>query len=83
MRNKIARKTLLAAMLLASCALGYSAARASIKTVFEEQPNGDYRLFIFGTNRALVCEEKQITVVQQGDDLNPIVIECSHKQSTK
>jgi hypothetical protein len=52
--------------------------KATIKTFFQEQPNGDYRLFIFGSDRSLVCEEKPITVVQQGDAVSPVVIECKH-----
>ena len=53
--------------------------KASIQVVYQEQQNGDYRLFLFGSDRALVCEEKAITVVQQGDAVNPVVLECRHQ----
>jgi hypothetical protein len=52
--------------------------KATIHTIIQEQANGDYRLFIFGSDRILVCEEKPIQVVEQGDALNPVVIECKH-----
>ena len=53
-------------------------AKPSISIQYIAQPNGDYRLFLFGTDRVLVCEEKVIQVVQQGDAINPIVLECKH-----
>lgn len=52
--------------------------KSTIRTVIEEDTNGDYRLFIFGSNRVLVCEEKPIQVISQGDSINPVVIECKH-----
>jgi hypothetical protein len=52
--------------------------KAHIQIVYQETGNGDYRLYLFGSERALVCEEKAITVVQQGDAVNPVVIECRH-----
>ena len=52
--------------------------KAHIQIVYQETGNGDYRLYLFGSERALVCEEKAITVVQQGDAVSPLVIECLH-----
>ena len=52
--------------------------KAHIQIVYQETGNGDYRLYLFGSERALVCEEKAITVVQQGDAVSPLVLECSH-----
>ena len=52
--------------------------KSTIKMFFQGQPNGDYRLYLFGSDRALVCEEKDVQVIQQGDAVNPIVIECKH-----
>ena len=49
-----------------------------IQIVYEPQENGDYRLFLFGSNRTLVCEEKRLRIVQDGDAINPVVIECKH-----
>jgi len=50
--------------------------KTSIRVFFQEQANGDYRLYLFGSNRALVCEEKPIQIIQQGDAINPVVLEC-------
>ena len=50
----------------------------TIKTVFIEQPNGDYRIYLFGSGKSLVCEEKNITIVSQGDAVNPVVLSCDH-----
>lgn len=61
-----------------AAALGTTSHKATIKVQYIEQPNGDYRVFLFGSDRSLVCEEKTITVVQQGDAVNPVVIECKH-----
>ena len=52
--------------------------KAHIQIVYQETGNGDYKLYLFGSERSLVCEEKAITVVQQGDAVNPVVIECRH-----
>lgn len=52
--------------------------KCEITVTFMAQENGDYRLFIFGSNHLLVCEEKAIQIVQQGDAINPLVIECKH-----
>jgi hypothetical protein len=54
--------------------------RSTIKVMFIEQPNGDYRLYLFGSNRSLICEEKAITVIQQGDAVSPLVISCDHSK---
>ena len=51
---------------------------STIKTVYVPQANGDYRIYLFGSERTLVCEEKNITIVSQGDAVNPLVIECKH-----
>ncbi len=69
-----------AAALLTFAAAGAATGshKATIKTVVQEDANGDYRLFIFGSNRILVCEEKPIRIVEQGDAVNPLVIECKH-----
>ena len=52
--------------------------KSTIRVMFIEQANGDYRLFLFGSNRALICEEKPIQIVQQGDAISPLVLECNH-----
>jgi hypothetical protein len=65
--------------LLAFGAAGATTGRtSSIKVVYIAQDNGDYRLYLFGSDRKLVCEEKPIQVVSQGDAVNPVVIECKH-----
>ena len=52
--------------------------KSHIEVVYQPQANGDYRLFIFGSDRTLVCEEKPIQIIQQGDAVNPVIIECKH-----
>ncbi len=52
--------------------------KTKIQMVYQEQSNGDYRLYLFGSNRALICEEKPIQIVQQGDAVNPVILECKH-----
>jgi hypothetical protein len=52
--------------------------RARIEVVYQPQPNGDYRLYLFGSDRTLVCEEKDITMIQQGDAVSPLVLSCDH-----
>lgn len=69
-----------AALLLLTFAASDAATsrKGSIKVVYQADANGDYRLFLFGSDRALVCEEKAIQVVSQGDAVNPVVIACKH-----
>jgi hypothetical protein len=70
--------------IVAACLLAFASAgagsrtKSTIKVLYMPQSNGDYRLFIFGSDRTLVCEEKDIKIVQQGDAVNPVVIECRH-----
>ncbi len=52
--------------------------KAKIQIVYQEQSNGDYRLYLFGSERSLVCEEKSVRIVEQGDAVSPLVIECKH-----
>lgn len=52
--------------------------KAKIQLIYQAQPNGDYRLFLFGSEKSLVCEEKDIKIVSQGDAVSPLVIECEH-----
>jgi hypothetical protein len=52
--------------------------KAQIKVVYQGQANGDYRLYIFGSDRTLVCEERDLRIVKQGDAISPVVIECKH-----
>ena len=84
------RKLVLTVLLLTLAALvvarfSHAATRGSGKTsinieyVPNPSGNGDYRLFIFSSNRLLVCEEQPIKIVEQGDAVNPIVLECKHK----
>lgn len=70
----------IAALLLTFAAAGgvTKTSKSKIEIVYQGQANGDYRLFLFGSDRTLVCEEKNIQVVQQGDAVNPVVIECKH-----
>jgi len=77
MRNKL---TILAALLILSFAASDATTtrKNEIKMVYLPQPNGDYRLYLFGSDRVLVCEEKAPQIVQQGDAVNPLVIECKH-----
>lgn len=52
--------------------------KSTIKMFYQGQPNGDYRLYIFGSDRSLVCEEKDLKIIEQGDAVNPVVLECKH-----
>jgi hypothetical protein len=54
------------------------APKARIEVVYQGQTNGDYRLYLFGSDRSLVCEEKELKVVSSGDAVNPVVISCDH-----
>lgn len=67
-----------AVLLLVFASAGAVTRKSKIEIVYQPQPNGDYRLFLFGSDRTLVCEEKKIQIVEQGDAINPVVIECSH-----
>lgn len=67
-----------ALLTFAAAGAATSRSKASIHVVYLPQENGDYRLFLFGSDRTLVCEEKAIKVVEQGDAVNPLVIECKH-----
>lgn len=69
---------ILAAFLTFASASAVSREKSSIHVVYVPQQNGDYRLFLFGSDRTLVCEEKSIQIVEQGDAINPVVIECKH-----
>jgi hypothetical protein len=74
--------TILAALLALAFVSADAAPRtpkSEIRVTFMEQENGDYRLFIFGSDHILVCEEKDIRIVQQGDAVNPVVLECKHE----
>lgn len=67
-----------AALLLTFASAGGAGRKSSIKIVYLPQENGDYRIYLFGSDRSLVCEEKAIKVLEQGDAVNPVVIECKH-----
>lgn len=54
--------------------------KSKIEMVYQGQPNGDYRLYLFGSDRSLICEEKPLKIVQQGDAVNPVIIECKHTE---
>jgi hypothetical protein len=70
-----------AALLLAFASANAVSRKAStIHVVYQPAENGDFRLFLFGSDRTLVCEEKAIKIVQQGDAENPVILECSHKK---
>jgi hypothetical protein len=74
-------KLIYAAVLLLAfgAASGTTAAKKSrIEVVYQPQSNGDYRLYLFGSDRTLVCEEKPLKIVQDGDAVSPVVIECKH-----
>jgi hypothetical protein len=73
-------KLIYAAVLILAfgAASGAPAKRSKIEVVYQSQSNGDYRLFLFGSDRTLVCEEKPLKIVQDGDAVNPVVIECRH-----
>ncbi len=68
------------AALLAFGAAGATSSRtkSTINVVYVPQANGGYRLFLFGGDRTLVCEEKPLRIVEQGDAINPVVLECKH-----
>jgi hypothetical protein len=55
-----------------------TARKGSIKIVYQADANGDFRVFLFGSDRALVCEEKAIQVASQGDAVNPVILSCKH-----
>lgn len=68
-------------LLLAFASAGaatHTTPKAKIQLIYQAQPNGDYRLFLFGGDKALVCEEKDIKIVSQGDAVNPLIIACDH-----
>lgn len=77
MKNNI---VILAAVLLLAFAASDATTshKSKIEIVYQPQSNGDYRLFLFGSDRVLVCEEKAPQIVQQGDAVDPLVIECKH-----
>jgi hypothetical protein len=58
--------------------VGTRATKAKIEMIYQGQSNGDYRLFLFGSERSLVCEEQHLHIVEDGDAVNPVVIECKH-----
>jgi len=76
MKAKLVYIGALFALLLASASAANR--KAGIQMVYRSEPNGDYRLYIFGSERALVCEEKTIKIIDQGDAVNPLVLECKH-----
>jgi hypothetical protein len=41
--------------------------------------DGDYRVSISG-GRQLVCEEQDVTIAQQPTAVDPIILECKHKE---
>ena len=52
---------------------------SEIRIQYQPDENGDYKLYLWsGKNRELVCEEKDVQIVEQGDAINPIVLECRH-----
>lgn len=58
-------------------------ASSAIQVAFHERANGDYRLSLTAADRALVCEEKDVTIVQQPDAVHPLILECSHLKGEK
>jgi hypothetical protein len=52
--------------------------KSTIRVEYIAQENGDYKVYLFATDRLLVCEEKNIKIIQQGDAVNPLVFECKH-----
>jgi hypothetical protein len=78
MKSKIVYIVAGLVLVFASAAATTAKPKPSFHAFIEEQDNGDYRLYIFGSNRSLVCEEKTITVISQGDALSPVVLECKH-----
>ena len=69
---------ILAGFLAFASAGGTTRAKSHIEVVYQPQSNGDYRLYIFGSDRTLVCEEKDLRIVEQGDAVSPVVLECKH-----
>ena len=69
---------LLTAFCASAAGTGARSARSKIEIIYQGQSNGDYRIFLFGSDRALVCEEQHLRVVSDGDAVNPVVIECKH-----
>lgn len=71
--------------ILAALALTFASAdatttkpRSEIRVFLQEQENGDYRLYVFGSNRVLACEEQDVKIIGQPDNVNPLVVECKH-----
>jgi hypothetical protein len=50
-----------------------------VRTYYEGKENGDFKLYLFGSHRALVCEEKDIQIIDQGDAIHPVILECKHQ----
>lgn len=55
-----------------------TAHKSKIEMIYQPQPNGDFRLSLYGSDRTLVCEEQALKIVQDGDAINLVVIECKH-----
>lgn len=67
-------------MVFASANATSHTTKSSIHVEYIPQPNGngDYLLYIFASDRMLVCEEKAVKIVDQGDAIHPIILECKH-----
>lgn len=78
MKQKLIFATALMLLTFAASDATTKTSKATIDLKYIGMPNGDYRLFLFGSDRTLVCEEKPLKIVQQGDAVNPVVIECKH-----
>ncbi len=71
---------IIAALLLAFASADGTtrAPKAQIQMIYQPLANGDFRLSLYGSDKTLLCEEKDIQIIQQGDAVNPIIIECKH-----
>jgi hypothetical protein len=70
-----------ATLLVLAIAASAASRKGTIQLIYQPQENGDYRLSIYG-GRELVCEEQPITVTQP-TALDPIVLDCSHRQPVR
>ena len=70
----------LALIVTAILGLGWAIDRSTVSVQYQPiGKDGDYRVSISG-GRQLVCEEQPVTIAQQPTAVDPIILECHHKE---